>query len=83
MMQNGCLLGFSLFGYDHTFLLDQEGNIDYKNFKIFVNKHKSEKFIFGFTSYVYEFLINKFSNNKFLNLRKIFFTWWWMEKNEW
>tara|TARA_B100000989_G_C19476764_1_gene443277 strand:+ start:25 stop:1083 length:1059 start_codon:yes stop_codon:yes gene_type:complete len=66
--KTAAFLGFSLFGYDHTFLLDQEGDIDYKNFKIFVNKHKSKKFIFGFTSYVYEFLINKFSNNKFLNL---------------
>ena len=52
--------GFSIFGKDHIFLLDNEGNIDYKILNSFLERHKNRKFfIFGFTSFVYENLIKK------------------------
>lgn len=56
--------GFSIFGRDHTFLLDDDENINYKILNNFLSKHNSKKFfIFGFTSIVYENLIKKLSKN--------------------
>ncbi|OUX37081.1 MAG: hypothetical protein CBE33_04035 [Candidatus Pelagibacter sp. TMED273] len=68
------ITGFSIFGKDHTFALDDQGKLDYKNIEIFFNKNKYEtKFLFGFTSKVYEHLIKIFDNKKFhLNLKKDF-----------
>jgi phenylacetate-coenzyme A ligase PaaK-like adenylate-forming protein len=52
--------GFSIFGKDHTFLLDNKGNIEYKILNNFLKKYKKEKFlVFGFTSFIYENLIKK------------------------
>ena len=52
--------GFSIFGKNHTYLLDENEKIDYENLNIFLKKYGSEKFfIFGFTSIVYENLVNK------------------------
>ena len=31
--------GFSMFANEITYLLDQNGNIDYENLNIFLNKH--------------------------------------------
>ena len=56
--------GFSIFGRDHAFLLDDNENINYKVLNNFLNKYGSKKFlIFGFTSIVYENLVNKLSKN--------------------
>ena len=56
--------GFSIFGREHAFLLDDNENINYKVLNNFLNKHNSKKFlIFGFTSIVYENLVNKLSKN--------------------
>ena len=54
--------GFSMFGKDHTFALDSEGNIDYQLINNFLKKNKGKKFlIFGFTSQIFKYLIEKLS----------------------
>ena len=56
------IYGFSIFGKNHTYLLDKEGNINYEILNDFLSKYGKEKFfIFGFTSLVYENLIQKLS----------------------
>ena len=55
------LPGFvSIFGKDHTFVLDSNFNFDYKILNSFLKKYKNKKFlIFGFTSFVFQYLMNK------------------------
>ena len=58
--------GFSIFGKNHTFLLNEDNEIDYKALNIFLNKFSSSNFlVFGFTSFIYEQLLLK------LDLKKI------------
>jgi phenylacetate-coenzyme A ligase PaaK-like adenylate-forming protein len=57
--------GFSLFGKDHTYLLDENDQIDYKLLNQFLEKnYRKTFFIFGFTSLIYENFIKKFLNKK-------------------
>ena len=57
------IYGFSIFGKNHTYLLSNEGNIDYNLLNNFLDKYGNTKFfIFGFTSMVFENLIKKLSN---------------------
>jgi phenylacetate-coenzyme A ligase PaaK-like adenylate-forming protein len=57
--------GFSLFGREHIFLLDEKNNIDYDELNKFLSKYEKNKFfIFGFTSLIYENLIEKLEINK-------------------
>ena len=52
--------GFSIFGKDHTFLLKNEKEINYKALNKFLKKYNNQKFlVFGFTSLIYENLIKK------------------------
>ncbi len=52
--------GFSIFGKDHTYLLDDKQNIKYKTLNQFLEKYHSDKFlIFGFTSNVFKNLYNQ------------------------
>ena len=52
--------GFSIFGKELLFLLKDNGEIDYGNLNKFIEKNSSEQiFIFGFTSLIYENLIEK------------------------
>ena len=52
------VLGFSVFGKDHFYLLDQNYNIKEEELLIFLKKYKDNKiFIFGFTSLIWEKLI--------------------------
>jgi len=56
------IFGFSLFGKNYCYLLNEKNEIDYKNLNNFLKKYGSEKFfIFGFTSLIYESLIKKLS----------------------
>lgn len=58
------IYGFSIFGTQHSYLLDEENKIDYVSLNNFLKKYSSDKFlIFGFTSLVYENLIQKLSFN--------------------
>tara|TARA_B110000259_G_C14013981_1_gene400622 strand:+ start:1505 stop:2569 length:1065 start_codon:yes stop_codon:yes gene_type:complete len=61
------ILGFSIFGYDHTYVVDENSQIDFKKLNSFLRKYSKKKFIiFGFTSNIYEYLINKL-NKKYLD----------------
>ena len=60
------IYGFSIFGKDHTYLLDDDNNIKYHDLDVFLKKYSKETFlIFGFTSLVFENLIKKFSKKNF------------------
>jgi len=57
--------GFSLFANEVVYLLDENGEIDYKNLNNFLNNHSKSKFlIFGLTYNVLLNLINKLKTNK-------------------
>ena len=54
------IYGFSIFGTNHCYVLNKKNKIDYKSLNYFLEKYgKSKFFVFGFTSLVYENLINK------------------------
>ena len=58
--------GFSIFGRDHTFALDEKGNLNIKDILNFIKKYTDEKkFIFGFTSNIYKYLIENKIQKKF------------------
>jgi len=60
--RSAAIFGFSIFGKDHTYLLNESGEIDYKLLNNFMKKYCKEKFlIFGFTSLIYKNLIKKLS----------------------
>jgi len=60
--QMAAIYGFSIFGKDHTYLLNENNEINYKLLNNFLNKFGNKKFfIFGFTSMIYENLIQKLS----------------------
>ena len=49
------ILGFSIFGYDHTYALNEDLSLNIKALLKFYKKYKNKKFlIFGFTSIVWE-----------------------------
>jgi len=57
------IFGFSLFGKNYCYLINENNEIDYKSLNSFIEKFGKEKFvIFGFTSLVYEYLIEKMKN---------------------
>ena len=59
------IIGFSIFGKDHLYLEKSDGSIDYKSLNSFLKKYKNdEKFIFGFTSRMYEILLKKLNEKK-------------------
>ena len=61
------IFGFSIFGKEHSYLLNKNFEIDYKTLNSFLEKNGNKKFlIFGFTSLIYENLIKKIST-KLLN----------------
>ena len=58
--------GFSIFGKDYHYLLDRKSKIDYDSLNQFLKKHAAGKFlIFGFTSIINKYLIEKLSNKSF------------------
>ena len=60
--KTAAVLGFSLFGSSHHYLV-KDKKIDYKILKNFMKRYSNNTFfIFGFTSYVYEFLIKKINS---------------------
>ena len=66
------IFGFSFFGKDHCYLLDNKNNINYNALNNFLKKYGNNKFfIFGFTSIIYHELIKKLSfkliNSNFKN----------------
>ena len=64
--------GFSIFGTDHTYLINNKNEIDYSALNKFLEKFSGKKFIiFGFTNLIYENLLKnlslKFVSNNFKN----------------
>jgi hypothetical protein len=56
--------GFSFFGKDFFYLINENGKIDYKGFNKFLNKSNKNFLIFGFTYLVYDILFNKLNKKK-------------------
>jgi len=63
--KTAAVVGFSMFGTDHHYLI-KDNKIDHETLDNFLKKYSSDTFfIFGFTSYIYKYLIqdlNKFQN---------------------
>ena len=58
--KSAAINGFSLFGKNHTFLIDDQNKINYEILNNFLNLYGNKKFlIFGFTSMIYENLYKK------------------------
>lgn len=63
------ILGFTLFGFNVTYALDEKMNINYDVVKAFLEKHKDEDiFIFGFTSIIWEHFHKALLNNTRTNI---------------
>lgn len=64
------ILGFSIFGRDHFYLLDDQMNVNWEGLYAYLNKHKNEKILlFGFTYIVWRYFYREFSKqNKEINL---------------
>ena len=69
--KNAAIRGFSIFAKKQFFIEKNNGEIDYRAFNQFLRKYGKSKFlIFGFTSDVYNFLIEKLETKKlFQDLR--------------
>tara|TARA_B100001093_G_C26855321_1_gene1027160 strand:- start:732 stop:1781 length:1050 start_codon:yes stop_codon:yes gene_type:complete len=60
--------GFSIFGKDHTFLLDDNNNFMLNEFNQFIKKYeKQKKLIFGFTYNIYKHLLKNNDLKKISN----------------
>ena len=56
------IYGFSIFGKNHTYILNKNNEINYHKLNSFLKIFSNQKFlIFGFTSYVFDNLIKKLS----------------------
>lgn len=54
------ILGFSIFGADRTYALDDDMNIDIHKIEAFLEKHKGKKILlFGFTFMIWQFFYKK------------------------
>lgn len=64
------ILGFSMFGKDISYALDEKMNIDFKSIEIFLDKHKeNDILVFGFTSIVWKYFYKSLKKeNKYLNI---------------
>jgi phenylacetate-coenzyme A ligase PaaK-like adenylate-forming protein len=66
------IYGFSLIASKKFYLLDDKYNIDYKVFENFIKEFSNKKFfIFGFTSFIYQYFYKKINNSKY-NLKNGF-----------
>ena len=58
------IYGFSIFGKNHTYLLNNEGKINYHILNEFLNRFGNKNFfVFGFTHMIFENLVNNLSTN--------------------
>ncbi|MHB8062981.1 MAG: LuxE/PaaK family acyltransferase, partial [Ruminiclostridium sp.] len=57
------ILGFSMFGYDKRYALDENMKLDIDGLKGFLEKHKGENiFLFGFTFMIWQHFYNELRN---------------------
>ena len=60
------IYGFSLIASKRFYLLDDDNNIDYKVLEKFLTEHSNKRFfIFGFTSFIYQYLYKKIGNSRY------------------
>ena len=58
------IIGFSIFGKDVTYALDENMELDFEKIKSFILRHKNEKiFIFGFTFIIWKYFVKYIHNN--------------------
>ena len=58
------LLGFSMLGYDVTYVLDEDMQLDFDAVEAFCNKHKDENIlVFGFTYMIWEYFYKKLAES--------------------
>ena len=66
--KSAAIFGFSLFGKNYCYLINEKNEIDYKQLNLFIKKFSDKKFlIFGFTSLIYKYLIIEMNNNLKIN----------------
>lgn len=59
------ILGFSMLGYDVTYALNEEMELDFPAVSAFLEKHKEEDiFVFGFTYMIWEHFYKKLKSSK-------------------
>ncbi len=59
------ILGFSMFGYDVTYALDEEMNLNIETVHAFCKKHKDENIlIFGFTFMIWEYFYKRLTKER-------------------
>ena len=59
------ILGFSIFGADKTYALDDDMNIDFDSIEAFLEKHKGETiFVFGFTFMIWQHFYKELVKSK-------------------
>ena len=67
--KTAAILGFSIFGTNHTYLLRQDNSVDEKVLENFLNKYSNKKFlIFGFTFEVFNSFFNRNQKLEKINL---------------
>ena len=65
--RGAAILGFSIFGKEKCFILNEKLELDKQKLDLFIKKYKYSKFlIFGFTYQIWKYLIN---NNKKINIK--------------
>lgn len=63
------ILGYSIFGKQHTYVLDENYNIDYEAIDSFLEKNNGKPiFIFGFTFMIWEYFVRKLSSERKIDL---------------
>jgi hypothetical protein len=63
------IVGFSMFGIDTFFALDEQMQLNVEEIKVFVEKHKSEKILmFGYTNMIWQYVIQELKNAR-INLK--------------
>ncbi len=64
------ILGFTMFGFDVTYALNENMEIDFNIVENFINKYSNQSiFIFGFTSIIWEYLYKELvKRNKIVNI---------------
>ena len=63
--RGAAVLGFSFFGKDTTYALNEDSELNYEKIEAFFERYKGQKvFIFGFTFMVWKYFLNEIKNLK-------------------
>ena len=81
------ILGFSIFGKNHTYILEENGDVNFGKLQEFLKKFSKKKFfMFGFTYEVFQTFFKKIKNNQKINLKNAILIhgggWKKLEKNK-